>query len=667
MGQTQSLPAKQQLLQNYVVVWVDANFDESSEGCQSIVQQLRSVVDKVHAFRDPNASIRFLQAVTHERVFVITDGTLGEDLLPRIHFMAQVNTIYVLCNNPARHKPWTEQWSKIKDVFTRIEAICEGLRYSAEQCDRDLIPISYVLSSNTAALNYLDRLESSFIYAQLLKGIFLEMQFDRQTFKEVAKYARQKRSNLKDTKIIDEFEKRYRPGRAIWWYTRECFISQMFNRAFRLLDADIIFNIGFVVHDLHQQIEQLYRDQVSRYLGRPFTVYRGQGLSTTELDQLRKNEGGLLSFNSFLSTYENIDTALDFAMASYEKERILFVMTIDPVLNSTPFANISAISYTGRVAEILFSMLSVFRIVQVKSVDTKKRLHEVHLTLIADTDPQLRRPTRSLEQDLVKAKGWNRIGKLLIKMRQLETAEKLYKWLLEHSVTDGDRAYYNHLLGCIKSEQGENREALWYFEVALDINCRNLPANHPYIGSSNNNIGLVYVNMVDYAKAGSYFEKALAIYEKNIPVDQPSLATSYNNIAEMQRNTKQYSKALATHRQALAIRQRIFPSDHLSLATSWNNVGLVYSKMGDDENALFSHKRAFEIGQKALPACHPNLGMFCSNIGSVYYSKRWYSEALEHFQRGLDIFRLSLTDVHYSVQATFKWIEIVKRHFPVSQ
>ena len=44
-----------------------------------------------------------------------------------------------------------------------------------------------------------------------------------------------------------------------------------------------------------------------------FTVYRGQGLSKTDFDQLIKTKGGLMSFNNFLSTSINRKISLEFA------------------------------------------------------------------------------------------------------------------------------------------------------------------------------------------------------------------------------------------------------------------------------------------------------------------------------------------------------------------
>ena len=69
---------------------------------------------------------------------------------------------------------------------------------------------------------------------------------------------------------------------------------------------------------------------------------------------------------------------------------ILFVPNIDTKITSYPFVEIQHQSYFGREREILFSMNTVFRIGDIRTLDYDLRLFEVQLTLTMDDDPQLR-------------------------------------------------------------------------------------------------------------------------------------------------------------------------------------------------------------------------------------------------------------------------------------
>jgi hypothetical protein len=115
------------------------------------------------------------------------------------------------------------------------------------------------------------------------------------------------------------------------------------------MDVDIIIKMGFFIGDLHRHIEQLHKKQFDgKHSGKTFTVYRGQGMSKTALEEMSKIKGGLISFNNFLFASKNRTVSLDFAhraVSNPDLVCILFVMTIDSSQSTTPFASIVDVSY----------------------------------------------------------------------------------------------------------------------------------------------------------------------------------------------------------------------------------------------------------------------------------------------------------------------------------
>ncbi|UJR18315.1 hypothetical protein I4U23_005217 [Adineta vaga] len=169
--------------------------------------------------------------------------------------------------------------------------------------------------------------------------------------------------------------------------------------------------------------------------------------------------------------------SLNFAQGSSKKTGmvgILFVITVDPTISSTPFADIQAASYFQTEAEILFSMHSIFRINQVKRIDEGGQLFEVQLALTADDDEQLRRLTRRFEEETQGITGWSRIAKLLIRVGQLDKAEELCLTLLGQTLEQHDQAYYHNDLGRIKDQQGDYEAAIRYYEQSIGIMESNL-------------------------------------------------------------------------------------------------------------------------------------------------------------------------------------------------
>ncbi len=90
-------------------------------------------------------------------------------------------------------------------------------------------------------------------------------------------------------------------------------------------------------------------------------------------------------------------------------------MTIDPAQSTTPFASITDVSHFHEENEVLFSMQSVFRIQNIKSMGKDKRLYQAELILTKDNDEDLQLLTERIRED-ISGSGWYRLGELLRKM-----------------------------------------------------------------------------------------------------------------------------------------------------------------------------------------------------------------------------------------------------------
>jgi Tfp pilus assembly protein PilF len=388
------------------------------------------------------------------------------------------------------------------------------------------------------------------------------------------------------------------------------------------MDADVIIQMGFFIGDLHRHIDQLHNEQFNgQNSGESFTVYRGQGMSKLEFEQMMKTKGGLISFNNFLSTSKDRKVSLKFAndaVTNPDLVGILFVMTIDPTKSTTPFASIADVSYFKGEDEVLFSMHTVFRISEITPMGGNHRLYQVELTLTSDNDKDLRQLTdRIREETFPDNEGWFRLGLVLLKMGQFDKAEQVYEILLEQTTEEREKSPIYHQLGSIKDDQGEYKEAITFYEKSLEIDKKILPPNHLNLASSYNNIGGTYSKMREYSKALSYYEKDLEISQKSLPPNHPDLASSHNNIGAVYDGMGDYSKALLSYEKALQIQQQSLPPNHPSLGSSYNNIGMLYEHMGNYSKARSFYERAVEIGQQSLPPTHPNLQQRRKNLDRV--------------------------------------------------
>ncbi|CAF2829608.1 unnamed protein product [Rotaria sp. Silwood2] len=648
---------RRQMAENYLVIWVDNNINMANEDCQNTLAQLRGVVNDVNPCTTAKECIEKLQENSEETSFVISSGSLGQNLAPQIHDMPKLDGIYIFCGNKQRHQEWAQNWSKIKGVHTSIKHICEKLAMTIKQCDQDQVTVSVISVNEGSSSEDLNRLEPSFMYTQIFKEILLDMEHDQQAIQDLVIFCQEKyQGNRKELQIIDEFQRNYRSSKAILWYTRQCFTYKMLNRALRTIDGDIIIRMGFYLCDVHRQIEDLHSKQINQYHGKTFLVYRGQGLPNVDFDKITKSKGGLISFNNFLSTSKNRKVSLNFAtdaLGTTDMVGVLFKMTIDPTESSTPFASIRELSDFAQEDEILFSMHTVFRIGEVRKIDKNNPLYEVDLKLTADDDQQLHQLTDRIRQETSGSTGWYRMGKLLLQIGQFDKAEELYTALLEQAPKDSDKGHIYHMLGMLKHGQGQYKEAASFYEISLKIYRKTLPEDHPSLANIYNNIACTYNNMGDYSKALEFHEKALKIREKALPPNHPDLATSYHEIGRVYNNMGDYSKALEFYEKALKIKEKVLPPNHPELAISCNNIGGVYFKMGDYSKALEYSKKNLEIKKQVLPANHPDLAYPYNWFGMIYHSMKDYPKALANFEKCLSIREKALPENHPLLALTY--------------
>ncbi|CAF0765359.1 unnamed protein product [Adineta steineri] len=580
--------------------------------------------------------------------------------MPLINDIPQLHGIYILNDTKILPEEWTKKWQKIQSVHTNIDDLCQELQVGIKQYHQDSIAMSFIPASEMTSTDNLNQLEPTFMYTQIFKDILLDMEHDKQAIKQFIAYCRH--YDCGSAKNIDEFEKKYHPQSAIWWYTFPSNIFSMLNYGLRTLDADIIITMGFFLHDLHQQIQHLYKQQISTYGIKPFLVYRGQGLLKSDFEKLQKTKGGLMSFNNFLSTSTNKEVSFEFAecaSTTTDTVGILFIMSIDPCLKSTPYASIKEMSYFKEEEEILFSMHTVFRVVAIKPMDNGNQLYQVNLQLTSDDDQQLRLLTNRIREEAGGGTGWQRLGNLLLVIGQINKAEELYNVLLEQTSHENEKQHYYNQLGLVHHNKAEYQKAIWYYEQGLEIKKKTLSSNHPDLASSYSNIAIVYRNMGEYSKALSFQERALEIQQKTLPPNHPDLATSYNNIGNVYLSMKESSKALSFYEKALEIQQKILPSNYPSLATSYSNIGMVYSKMVEYLKALSFLERALEIQHKTLPSNHPDLAQSYNNIGSVYHGMQEYSKALSFYEKALEIKKKALSSNHTSLATSYHNLGLV--------
>ncbi|CAF1449293.1 unnamed protein product [Adineta ricciae] len=656
-------PIDVEMMQSVVVTWLDNHIDSNSEDRRYTIKQLQRLVDTVEIFSDNDECVEFILNSGQDKVYLIISGSLGRSLVPCIHDIPQLDCLFIFCENKLRHEQWTNDWIKIKGVFIDAVSLCKAIEDTFRRYEQNAMPMSFIASGRRP-----DQLDPLFMYTQLFKEILLSIDFDDKHIKDFIKhYPGLLTIDDKQSPDIDQLVRDYRTKEPVWWYTKDTVLHSMLNRALRILDPDILVPMGFFITDLHRSIEKLHKEQfLDTYYSTTFMVYRGQGLSKADFAQLRQAKGGLVSFNSFLSTTTDRGVSLAYAESSaYNPDLlgILFNIKINPSESTTPFALIEKISYFSHEAEVLFSMHSVFHIHDIKSIGTDRPIYEVDLSLTSASDKELTvladhfRPTGFLSVN-----SWFDLGNLLIQLHHTDKAEEICYSLLSNASEDEDLGDLYHHLGIILHQKGEFSEAIKYYDRSVAIQENLQPFDRSSLATSYNSIGRVYHDTGDYAKALEYYEKGLSIEQQSLPANPPDFATSYNNIGSLYDHMGDHAKALRYYEKGFSIIQQSLPAIHPDLAASYNNIGLVYAHMGDYAKALQYYEKGLSIIQQSLPADHPSLATSYNNIGGVYDAMGDYAKALQYYEKGLSIKQQSLPANHPDLATSYNNISGVYDH-----
>jgi tetratricopeptide (TPR) repeat protein len=491
-------------------------------------------------------------------------------------------------------------------VIVRLDAPIDEIQGDRQSGLRTEEPLVFTVN---------DQSNGHFVNFLLLIDVLIQMksiETDKQQFITCCK--EEYKNNDTQLALIHEFEREYTSEVALWWYTRNSFLSEMLNKALRIQDMDLLFLFRFVISDIYQHLKQNQCQSSVR-------VYRGQVMAMNELNILRQSTRQLISINSFMSTSLNYYKALLFLNQSKITNdvcRVLFDIKADPrVVTTKPFADIRSFSEFPEEREVLFMAGSVFRLIDIRQ-DENKQLWVISMRLCSDKESGLKTLFDYMKKDYGggdKTVNLLSFSDVLRNMGKCDLAEKIYYRLLAE-----------------------------------------LPPSDPSLFKLYYSLGYMMLNKNDYDASLDMFNKSLEIYKQRGGSDHIKIGNIYNSMGEAYRlkdddNTalEYYEKAIELFQQTHYETHSYLSSDHRSMAMSYNNMGCVYYKRCQYDLAMKYYELSLKINEKSLPPQHPDIGICYENIGLVYEGQKQWKQALENYQKAATIRRYSLFSQHPDV------------------
>ncbi|CAM4946070.1 unnamed protein product [Rotaria socialis] len=632
-------------IRHHLVIWLDPNAHRSANYDKSC-EFIRAIVNSIEAFSDPDKCIDFLtdRDDSDEQVVLILSETFSENIIPLIHAIPQLHYIYIHGTDidQSKNVSWTSGYEKVRgQLWENLQSIGEQLKKDIIQCQNESEAISFVSASEIAAGN---RQDPSFIYTQLLKEILLTNYLtdsEEEARCQMIEFCRRiYMNNAAELRVIDEFEREFFPEQSVHWYTRECFLHIMLNKALRSPEPDILYKFRYFLRHLNEQIRIIAAQQCISQ--KSITVFRGQGMPTDEFNKLKNGIGGLLSFRSFLST--SLDSEVAFAFAEpfkyiSDQTSIVFLMNIDPSIKQYPFIHVDNMSYyQSSEQEILFTVGTVFRIDAVEKL--KDDQWQVRLTSSNDIDMNLVQYMEYTRKRTRCSHPLIGLVKLADEMGQYKMIDRLAQIFTENDFPSQIPSVMNqmrHALGSAYLSAGNRTNALTHLQEALNIYLEYLPSDDQSLSSTYNNIGSVYHTSKDYEMALTYYQLALDCQLNSQDPDFDSSATYSMNLAAVYEALGRYDEVSACQKQALKFRQQNHGENDLTLLDMYSAIGRACYKKQDYAEAATYNEKALEIQEMTSSANPVSSINFLLSTGQICLSQGQYNDAIDYFMRALDL------------------------------
>ncbi|CAF1403001.1 unnamed protein product [Rotaria magnacalcarata] len=492
-------------------------------------------------------------------------------------------------------------------------------------------------------------LNGNFLWLQLYLEVLLRMEPSASAKAELVQICRKYyQGNDRELIKVEKFDQTYVPSDAVTWYTRDCFIYRLINKALRVQDINLLFAFRFLILDIFNQL-RVEKSRLRRSSGNIIQCYRGQMITEEELNQMRSNIGCFISVNSFLSTTQDRNLAVVFASSLDDiYEKLLFEIEADMcLLRAKPFADVTHLSIFDQEKEILFMCGAIFQIKNITKNEAES-LWIIQLKLCDDTNSALKELFDYQKQKMAETTDLISLGKLLREMGELTKAKQYYEKSLSELPLNNSKisiCYYG--LGVVLDRECNYDDALDYFRKALDFETNVLSSsNTAFMGKIYGSIGIVYYNKHCYGLALEYLMKSLNILLDKVGYDHGDTAMVFTNLGRAYQAEKNYDLALQNHVNALNIKLKILPPDHPRLARSYVFIGNVYADKQEFDLAFANYQNALNIQLKSLPDSSISIGVTFHRIGQVCVKTGKYQSAVENFRRADHIYKLSLPSNH---------------------
>ena len=103
--------------ETYSILWLDPSVTDAKE-YRDAQQRFRGTINYIRTFKTSDECEQYIQSVpTQDRIIFIVNNQLGQELIPRVHQLRQICSIYIFSTDTKRSGQWTKEFKKVKPII----------------------------------------------------------------------------------------------------------------------------------------------------------------------------------------------------------------------------------------------------------------------------------------------------------------------------------------------------------------------------------------------------------------------------------------------------------------------------------------------------------------------------------------------------------------------
>ncbi len=102
-------------LESFACLWLDQNVNSTQDN-RNTQKELRQVINHLRTFDNSDECEQYIRQIIKEKVVLIVSGSLGRQIVPRLHDLPQFSACYVFCQDKKANEQWANKYHKVRNI-----------------------------------------------------------------------------------------------------------------------------------------------------------------------------------------------------------------------------------------------------------------------------------------------------------------------------------------------------------------------------------------------------------------------------------------------------------------------------------------------------------------------------------------------------------------------